>query len=195
MMKCVVVSKAFNKVVEEQTKFKQIKHQLKALGFNNEYAGQMADTLNNACWVFDHFEKIQGNLRACPGIDIRRLSLQQLYLAKNLSWCLMMEDNSKAKRKKPRRPLYDKEEFTELLEMVRGSRAYSKVRHDKHLTTGLMLRLQRALVKSLDLWVRLMCHFKNHSESALICGSGLKMAFLKAINHSNGCASIAFQTF
>ena len=93
-MKCVVVSKAFKKVAEEQKKFKQIKHQLKALGFDNEYAGQMADTLNNACWVFDHFEKIQGNLRACPGIDIRRLLLQQLYLAKNLSWCLMMEENS-----------------------------------------------------------------------------------------------------
>ena len=46
-MKCVVVSKAFKKVSEEQTKFKQIKHQLKALGFNNEYAGQMTDTLNN----------------------------------------------------------------------------------------------------------------------------------------------------
>ena len=146
MMKCVV-SNAFKKVVEEQTKFKQIKHQLKSLGFDNEYAGQMADTLNNACWVFDHFEKIQGNLRACPSIDIRRLSLQQLYLAKNLSWCLTMEENSKVKREKPRQPLYDEEEFTELLEMVRGSRAYSKVRHDKHLTTGLMLRLQRTLVK------------------------------------------------
>ena len=138
-MNCVVVSKAFKKVAEEQTKFKQIKRQLKALGFDNEYAGQMADTLNNACSVFDHFEKIQGNLRACPSIDIRRLSLQQLYLAKNLSGCVMMEENSKAKRKKPRQPLYDEEEFTELLEMVRGSRAYSKVRHHKHLTTGLML--------------------------------------------------------
>ena len=80
----LLVSKAFKKVAEEQTKFKQIKRQLKALGFNNECAGQMADTLNNACWVFDHFEKIQGNLRDCPGIDICRLSLQQLYLAKNL---------------------------------------------------------------------------------------------------------------
>ena len=59
-MKCVVVSKAFTKVAEEQTKFKQIKRQLKALGFDNEYAGQMADTLNNACCVFDHFEKNPG---------------------------------------------------------------------------------------------------------------------------------------
>ena len=106
----------------------------------------MVDTLNNACWVLDHFEKIQGNLMACPNIGIRRLSLKQLYLAKKLSWCLMIEENSKAKRKKPRQPLYDEEEFTELLEMVRESRAYSKECHDKHLATGLMLRLQRTLV-------------------------------------------------
>ena len=51
-MKCAVVSKAFKKVSKERTKFKQIKHQLKALGFDNEYAGQTADELNNACWVW-----------------------------------------------------------------------------------------------------------------------------------------------
>ena len=48
-MKCVVVSKAFKKVAKEQTKFEQIKGQLKSLGFDTEYAGQMADTLNNTC--------------------------------------------------------------------------------------------------------------------------------------------------
>ena len=138
-MKCVVVSKAFKKVAEVRTNLKRIKRQQKALGFDNEYAGQMADALNNACWVFDHFEKIQENLRAFPSIDIRRLSLQQLYLAKNLSWCLMIKENSKAKGEKS-------EEFMEWLEMVRGSRAYSKVPHDKHLTTGLMLPLQGILV-------------------------------------------------
>ena len=95
-MECVVVSKAFKKVAEEQTKFKQIKRQLKALGFDDEYTGQMANTLNNAYWVFDHFEKIQGNLRDCP--SIHRLLLQQLYLAKNLSWCLMMEEKRTPKQ-------------------------------------------------------------------------------------------------
>ena len=141
-MKSVVASKAFKKVAEERTKFKQIKRQLTPLGFDNEYA----DALNNACWVFHHSEKIQESLRVCPGIDISRLLLQQLYLAKNLSWSLMMEENCEAKRKKPRQPLYDDKEFTELLEIVRGFRAYSKVRHDKHLTAGLMPRLQRTLV-------------------------------------------------
>ena len=78
LMTCAV-SKEFKKVAEDRTKFKQIKRQLKALGFDNEYAGQMTDALNNACRVFSHFEKIQESLRACPGIDIRRLSLLLLY--------------------------------------------------------------------------------------------------------------------
>ena len=146
MIKCIVVGKAFKKVAYERTKFKRLKRQLKALGFDNKYAGQKVDALNNACWVFDHSEKIQENLRVCPSINIRCLSLQQLYLGKYLFWCLMMEEDSKEKQKKPTQPLYNVKEFTELQEMVRVFRAYSKVRHDKHPTAGLMLRLQRTLV-------------------------------------------------
>ena len=45
-MKCIVVNKAFTQgVAEEQTKIKQVKHQLKALGRGSEHAGQTADTL------------------------------------------------------------------------------------------------------------------------------------------------------
>ena len=58
----------------------------------------------------------------------------------------MMEENSKAKRKKPKRPLYDDKEFMVLFEMVKGGNAYSKIQHDKRFTTGLMLELQRKVV-------------------------------------------------
>ena len=57
-----------------------------------------------------------------------------------------MKENFKAEREKPRQPLHDDEEFMELLEMVKVSRACSKGWHDKHLTTGLMLRIQTSLV-------------------------------------------------
>ena len=36
---------------------------------------------------------------------------------------------------------------------------------------------------------------KDHGESALIGNSRLKMDFSKASNHSNGCDSLALQTF
>ena len=79
---------------------------------------------DKACQVFDHFWKIQENLRVCPSIDICGLLLPQLYLTKNLSLCLMMEEPSKAtaKRKKPKRPLYDDKEFVVLFEMVKGGK-------------------------------------------------------------------------
>ena len=60
--------------------------------------------------------------------------------------CLMTEENSTAKRKKPKRPLYDDKEFMMLFEMVKGGNAYSKVQHDKRFTTGLMLELQITVV-------------------------------------------------
>ena len=41
----------------------------------------------------------------------------------------MKEENSKAKRKKPKRSLYDDKEFMVLFEMVKGGKAYSKVQH------------------------------------------------------------------
>ena len=58
----------------------------------------------------------------------------------------MIEENSKTKRKKSKRPIYADKEFMVLFEMVKGGRAYSKVQHDKHFTTGLMLELQRTAV-------------------------------------------------
>ena len=44
-MKCGVVNKAFNQVAEEQTKIKQVKRQLKAIGCGSEHADQTADAL------------------------------------------------------------------------------------------------------------------------------------------------------
>ena len=57
-----------------------------------------------------------------------------------------MEENSKAKQKKPNWPLYDDKEMMALFEMVKGGKAYSKVQHDKRFTAGLMLELQRTVV-------------------------------------------------
>ena len=50
---------------------------------------------------------------------------------------------------------------------------------------------EQALISVSGLCVTL----KNHDESALIGGSGLKTVFLKASNNSNGCDSLALQTF
>ena len=44
-MKCDVGNKSFKQVAEEQTKIKQVKRQLKAIGCGSERAGQTADAL------------------------------------------------------------------------------------------------------------------------------------------------------
>ena len=85
----------------------------------------------------------------------------------------MMEENSKTKRKKPRQPLNNDKEFTEFLEMVRGFRAYSKVRQASHYRANASTTKntgEHALIYG-------SVTLKTHSESALICESGLKMAF------------------
>ena len=58
----------------------------------------------------------------------------------------MMEENSKAKGKMPKRSLHDDKEFMVLFEMVKGGKAYSKVQHDKRFTTGLRLELQGTIL-------------------------------------------------
>ena len=58
----------------------------------------------------------------------------------------MTEENPKAKRKKPKRSLYDDKGFMVLFEMVKGGKAYSKVQDDKRFITGLMLELQRTVM-------------------------------------------------
>ena len=48
-------------------------------------------------------------------VDIRRLRLKQLYLAKNKSWCLLQEEHLRERDRKPDDPLYDDHDFMELI--------------------------------------------------------------------------------
>ena len=58
----------------------------------------------------------------------------------------MMEENSKAKGKKPKRPLYGDKEFMVLFEMVKGAKAYSNVQNNKRFSTDPMLERQRTVM-------------------------------------------------
>ena len=58
----------------------------------------------------------------------------------------MMGENSKAKWKKPKRPLYGDKEFMVLFEMVKGAKAYSSVQNSKSFSTDPMLVLQRTVM-------------------------------------------------
>ena len=139
----------------------------------------MADTLNNACWVFDHFKKFQGNVRALPSIDIRSLSLQQLYLAKNLSWCLLndgRELQSKANKAQTTpsscRRIHGVAGNGEREQSLLKSTPRQASNYRAYASSAKDLG-DEALIYGSGLCVTL----KNHGESALICGSGLKQLF------------------
>ena len=82
--------------------------------------------MNNSSWVYYNLEKIRDNLKSCPNVDIRRLTLKQLYLMKNKSMCLLQEENSRERVKKPDDPLYDDQDFMELIRLIKGSSVYSR---------------------------------------------------------------------
>ena len=107
----------------------------------------------------------------------------------------MMEENSNAKRKKPRQPLYDEEVHrvagnSEREQSLLKSTPRQASNYRAYASTAKNPG-EQALIYGSGLCVTL----KNHGESALICRSDLKIAFLKAINHSNGCDNLALQTF
>ena len=113
----------------------------------NDEAAEVARTLNNAVWVYDNFQKIANNLMECREIDIRRLSLHQLYLAKDMSWCLMYQEQLKGRKNKPRQLDYDEQSFEDLVKCVQGHEAFLAVSDDPKRTTALMTRLQKVVLR------------------------------------------------
>ena len=75
----------------------------------------------NVSWVYDSLKKIRDNLKSCSNVDIRRLTLKQLYLARNKSWCLLQEENLRERVRKPDDSLFDDRDFMELIRLIKGS--------------------------------------------------------------------------
>ena len=68
---------------------KQIKRFLISVWkWEDERAASTAKSLNEARLVLKHFRMIAENCYKCSRIDIRSLTIHELYLAKNLSWVI-----------------------------------------------------------------------------------------------------------
>ena len=104
----MAIAKAFRLKIKADTGYKQVKKALVLFGILDKEATTLARTINNAVWVYDNFKKITHNLTLeCKEIDIRRLSLHQLYLAKDLSWCLAYQEQMKGRINKPKHLDYE----------------------------------------------------------------------------------------
>ena len=85
-MRTVVAGKAYRMAAERESCCKQLKRHFQWLGYVVEDAKRMSNKLNNASWAYNNLEKMRDNLKSCSNVDTRRLTLKQLYLAKNKSW-------------------------------------------------------------------------------------------------------------
>ena len=56
--------------------------------YDDTKATSTANKLNEAHRVFQNFAQIAKNCSKCPNVEIFRLDLHELYLAKNLSWVI-----------------------------------------------------------------------------------------------------------
>ena len=148
VLKSVAIAKASRVKAKEETGYKQMKRHLLYLGVHPEEATSLARIINNAVWVYDNFQRITNNLMVCTDIDIRRLSLHQLYLAKDMSWCLSYQEQLQRQKSKPRTLDYDEESFNDLVKCVQSHEAFLAVSDDPKRLAALMARLQKKVLES-----------------------------------------------
>ena len=84
----ICMANNFRRAMERDYGRKQIKRFLVICGYDDTVARTTADKLNLARRVYTHFVEIVNNCFKCPSIDIRNLTINELSLAKNLSWVI-----------------------------------------------------------------------------------------------------------
>ena len=97
---------------------------------------------------FDNWDRIVNNLtdERVSAIDARRLSLGELYLAKNIDWCLSLNDQLRRKEKRVAEPLWPKEKFDNIFQNIIQSGIFEDIQHSPSVAASLGGRLQNAMV-------------------------------------------------
>ena len=86
-IKFICLTNSFDIAMRREYNCKQVKRFLKEhAGFNEERAKSTANKMNEARRVYPRLDKIVQNCCSCPYVDIRNLSIHELYLANSLSW-------------------------------------------------------------------------------------------------------------
>lgn len=97
----ICMAKCFRDVMERDTGCKQVRRFLKRdWGWDDDEAKKTADKMNEARRVYDNIESIMSNCMKCD-LDIRDLSLKELYLATNLSWTYKRKSQSRTRGSVP----------------------------------------------------------------------------------------------
>ena len=111
----------------------------------------MADSINHAALVYRDISKVFYNLQQIrEHVDIRRLSLKNLYEARDLKWCFSYAERMRGrKRKKPDVLEYTEEDFQDLVNVTAQHPCFQAVAGNENLVASLSHRLERELLKRL----------------------------------------------
>ena len=98
----ICLANSFQAAMERDYNMKQICRFLKKhWNYDDRTAKQMADRLNEARRVYKGLDNIVSNCCSCPHVDIRGLTIHELYLANSLSWVIRRSADVKPKVKIP----------------------------------------------------------------------------------------------
>ena len=121
----------------------------KIRGYTAEDSKIFARRICTASGVYRHFDKIIQNISKCRFIDIRRLSIKDLYECQTLSRALVLDC---AKRPRSSQTVrneelqgYSEADYNDLLVTIQESPAFRGVEGDKNKTSNLLVRVANAL--------------------------------------------------
>ena len=97
----ICMANNFRMALERDYHRKQVKRHLLKCGYDDARATSKATKLNLGRRVYKHFDEIVANCNRFPNVDIRNLTLDELILAKNLSWVIKRSVEVKPKKRIP----------------------------------------------------------------------------------------------
>ena len=110
----------------------------------------LAESINDAAWIFDNIATIQENfvqVRKDVDVDIRRLSLSELYQAKNQWFCHWYANMLASKAKKPDELAYTVDDFNIMVETMMQTTCFQAVDGDPTRVASLIGKLGQAVLQ------------------------------------------------
>ena len=155
-IKFICLANSFDIAMRRDYQCQQMKRFLKKhAGFDEERAKTTALKLNEARRVYPRLDKIVQNCCSCRYVDIRTLSIHELYLANSLSWVLNRnaENDPLTRLTRSSVPLnitavkvVDAASVEETVKHIMNSAWYKKACHDPNLVAYIMSQITAAVV-------------------------------------------------
>lgn len=124
------------------------KHEEPFIHFKSKDFNNLCENVKECSWIFDNWETIVSNLtnEHFPEIDVRTLSIQQLYKAKSKTWCWKFNDALRRKKKKTNEPLYPEDKFNGIFQHIIASGILDDIEHSPSIASNLGGRLQSSMI-------------------------------------------------